>query len=90
MGNARILRGALESVGMRVYGGVNAPYVYASTPGGMKSWEALDKFLKETEISLAPGSGFGSEGEGFIRLSAFDTRERTEEAAERIKTRLRV
>ena len=70
---------------MSVYGGVNSPYVWAKTPNGMKSWEFFDKLLEEANVVTTPGEGFGPSGEGYIRLTAFNTKENTEKAMERIK-----
>jgi LL-diaminopimelate aminotransferase len=88
MENARIIREALESLGMRVFGGVNAPYVWLKTPGGMGSWEFFDRLLENAHVVGTPGAGFGACGEGYFRLSAFAMREQVEEAVERIRTRL--
>lgn len=82
--NARIIREALAKAGLEVYGGVNSPYVWAKTPGGMKSWEFFDKLLTEAGVVTTPGSGFGPSGEGYIRFTAFSTKENTEKAMERI------
>lgn len=85
LGNARILREALAAVGLRVYGGVNAPYLWASTPAGMGSWQFFDLLLARVQIVATPGAGFGAAGEGWFRLSAFNSRERVLEAAERLR-----
>lgn len=85
MTNARIMRESLKDAGYTVYGGVNAPYLWLRTPKGMTSWELFDDFLTRLNIIGAPGSGFGASGEGFFRLSAFNSREATLEAMERIK-----
>jgi len=85
LGNAAILRDALSQTGLRVYGGVNAPYLWVSCPPGKTSWETFDLLLKNARVVVTPGSGFGSQGEGFFRVSAFNSRERTEEAAERLR-----
>lgn len=84
--NAKIIRKALTEAGLCVYGGENAPYIWAKTPGGMKSWEFFDKLLKEAGVVTTPGAGFGPSGEGYIRLTAFSTKENTIKAMERIKT----
>jgi len=88
LGNARIIRDTLSSLGMKVYGGVNAPYVWVKTPGGLTSWAFFDKLLNETHIVGTPGSGFGASGEGYFRISAFNDRAKVEEAMTRIKTKL--
>ena len=89
MENARIIREGLKSAGYSVSGGVNAPYIWLQTPQGMNSWAFFDKLLKDAWVVGTPGSGFGSCGEGYFRLSAFGFRENVVEAVERIKTRLR-
>lgn len=88
MANARIIREGLESMGVTVFGGVNAPYVWAKTPAGMSSWDYFDVLLRKANVVGTPGSGFGSCGEGYFRLSAFGKRDHVEEAVERIRTRL--
>ena len=84
MGNARILREAVERAGLRVYGGVNAPYIWVETPTGLTSWEMFDRMLNELNVVITPGSGFGACGEGFFRISAFNSRENAEEVARRL------
>lgn len=88
MGNAEIIRQGLESVGLTPYGGKNAPYIWLKTPAGTTSWQFFDKLLGEANVVGTPGSGFGPSGEGYFRLTAFGNREQTEEAVERIRTRL--
>lgn len=85
MENARIIRTGLVQAGYTVYGGVNAPYIWLKVPGGMGSWEFFDKLLGEVQVVGTPGVGFGANGEGFFRLTAFGTKENTVEALERIK-----
>lgn len=85
MGNARILREAAASAGLRVYGGVNAPYIWVSTVPGLTSWQMFDRMLEELNVVITPGSGFGSCGEGFVRISAFNSRENANEAARRLQ-----
>ena len=85
MENAKIIRNALTEAGLSVYGGENAPYIWAKTPDGMTSWEFFDKLLKEAGVVTTPGAGFGPSGEGYIRLTAFSTKENTIKAMERIK-----
>ena len=85
MGNARILREAAERAGLKVYGGVNAPYIWVETLPGLTSWQMFDKMLEELNVVITPGSGFGSCGEGFFRISAFNSRENAEEAARRLQ-----
>ena len=83
--NARLLREGLEAVGLRVYGGVNAPYVWLKTPNHLSSWEFFDRLLQHAHLVGTPGSGFGACGEGFFRLSAFNSRENIEEAVRRFQ-----
>jgi len=85
MTNARLLREGLEAVGMKVYGGVNAPYVWLKTPGGMGSWDFFDRLLESAHLVGTPGSGFGASGEGYFRLSAFNSRENVIAAVERFQ-----
>jgi LL-diaminopimelate aminotransferase len=83
MENARLLREGLQAAGVRVFGGVNAPYVWLKTPGGQSSWEFFDHLLTEANLVGTPGSGFGASGERYFRLSAFNSRENVEEAVRR-------
>ncbi|WP_437229656.1 LL-diaminopimelate aminotransferase [Planctomicrobium sp. SH661] len=83
--NAQILRNGLESVGFEVFGGVNAPYIWLKTPNGQSSWEFFDHLLQKANLVGTPGSGFGARGEGYFRLSAFNSRANVEEAVVRIK-----
>jgi LL-diaminopimelate aminotransferase len=86
--NARIIGEGLARAGLTVHGGRSAPYLWVRTPAGLSSWDFFDKVLGETHVVGAPGSGFGPSGEGYFRLTAFGSREETEEAVERIATRL--
>jgi len=85
MENARIMKESLTRAGYEVFGGVNAPYIWARTMNGMSSWDFFDKLLNEANVVGTPGSGFGPAGEGYFRFSAFAGRENTIEAMERIK-----
>ena len=85
MGNARILLEAAAKVGLRVYGGVNAPYIWVSTPPGTTSWQMFDRMLGEANVVITPGSGFGAMGECYFRISAFNSRTNAEEVSRRIK-----
>ncbi len=85
MTNAGIIREGLQKLGFKIYGGINAPYIWLRTPGTLTSWEFFDKLLNEVQIVGTPGSGFGPSGEGYFRLTAFGSRENTEKAMERIK-----
>jgi LL-diaminopimelate aminotransferase len=81
--NAKLVREALTNLGIKVYGGVNAPYVWLKTPGNLSSWDFFDKLLREAHLVGTPGSGFGACGEGYFRLSAFNSRANVEEAGRR-------
>jgi LL-diaminopimelate aminotransferase len=83
LANARLVREALTKLGLKVYGGVNAPYVWLKTPGNLSSWDFFDKLLQEAHLVGTPGSGFGACGEGYFRLSAFNSRANVEEAVQR-------
>ena len=85
MNNAKLLREGLTEVGFEIYGGVNAPYVWLKTPEGVSSWDFFDQLLSESNIVGTPGSGFGAAGEGYFRLSAFNSLENTQVAIDRIK-----
>ena len=84
MGNAKILREATAAAGLDVYGGTNAPYIWVKTPHGAPSWDIFDKVLNEAAVVITPGAGFGTAGEGYFRISAFNSRENAEEVAKRI------
>ena len=88
MENARIIRTGLETAGLTVYGGRNAPYIWIKMVPGQTSWDFFDKLLREAHVVGTPGSGFGPSGEGYFRLTAFGSRAQTEEAIARITTRL--
>jgi LL-diaminopimelate aminotransferase len=85
MGNAKILREAAQEAGLKVFGGVHAPYIWIEAPGGLSSWDVFDKMLHEANVVVTPGSGFGSQGEGYFRVSAFNSRENAVEAARRLR-----
>lgn len=85
MKNAQFLKTALKDAGYTVYGGENAPYIWLKTPNGLSSWDFFDLLLNKAGIVGTPGSGFGPNGEGFFRLTAFGTYENSVEAIERIK-----
>lgn len=84
--NAAIIRKELTAVGFDVYGGVNAPYVWVKTPDGLTSWDFFDKLLINCNVVGTPGSGFGAAGEGYFRISAFNSRDNVNEAMKRITT----
>ena len=83
--NARIMREALTEVGLQVYGGVDAPYLWLKTPEGVGSWEFFEQLLTQIHVVSTPGVGFGPAGEGYIRLTAFGKREDCVEAMRRLK-----
>ena len=86
MENAAILRQAATDAGMGVHGGTNAPYIWVETPEGLTSWEMFDRMLREINVVITPGSGFGAEGEGYVRISAFNSRSNAEEVARRLES----
>jgi LL-diaminopimelate aminotransferase len=85
MNNARLIRETLSKIGYKIYGGVNAPYLWLKTPAGVSSWEFFDLLLKKAHVVCTPGAGFGAAGEGYVRLTAFGQPEGVKEALERIK-----
>ncbi|MGI6679716.1 MAG: LL-diaminopimelate aminotransferase [Dehalobacterium sp.] len=88
MENAGIILNGLKKAGYKVFGGINAPYIWLKTPDNMGSWDFFDKLMREVHIVGTPGAGFGANGEGYFRLTAFGTRENTEKAVERIISRM--
>jgi len=84
MENARRVREGLRAAGFAVFGGEHAPYVWVRTPAGLSSWECFDRWLSRAHVACTPGSGFGAAGEGYVRLSAFNSRANVDEAVERI------
>ncbi len=84
MGNAKLLREAATELGLAVYGGENAPYVWIACPEGVSSWDMFDKMLEEAQVVVTPGSGFGSAGEGYFRVSAFNSRQNVQEVCKRL------
>ena len=85
MNNAKLLRKGLTAAGLQVFGGINAPYVWVKTPGDTSSWDFFDELLEKSHIVGTPGSGFGAAGEGYFRLSAFNSLENTVTAIQRIQ-----
>jgi len=85
MANAKIMKEGLEAIGLKVYGGVNAPYLWVKTPEGVSSWKFFDQLLYDLNIVGTPGVGFGPSGEGYFRLTAFGQREDCEEAVKRLR-----
>ena len=88
MENASILKEKLGAAGIAVHGGVHAPYLWLETPGGGPSWDFFDSLLHDAHVVGTPGAGFGKAGEGYFRLSAFNSRENVEEAISRIEKNL--
>jgi LL-diaminopimelate aminotransferase len=86
MGNAKILRDACAKIDMKVFGGINAPYIWVKTPASLTSWQTFDRMLRELNVVITPGSGFGAQGEGYFRISAFNSRENAEEVARRLQS----
>jgi LL-diaminopimelate aminotransferase len=88
LGNAKIICEKLTQAGLQVYGGVNSPYVWVKTPNNLSSWDFFDQLLEKVNVVGTPGSGFGAAGEGYFRISAFNSRENVEEAMKRITEKL--
>ena len=86
--NAAVILAGAKEAGLSACGGVNSPYVWLTVPEGMTSWDFFDFLLNEAEIICTPGSGFGPCGEGYVRLTSFNTPELTKEAVERMKKAL--
>jgi LL-diaminopimelate aminotransferase len=85
MGNAQVLVAGAKAAGLKVLGGVNAPYIWVGAPAGYTSWQAFDKILGEANVVITPGSGFGRNGEGWFRVSAFNSRANAEEVSRRLQ-----
>ena len=83
--NAKVIYEGLKAAGYTISGGVNSPYIWLKTPGGMGSWEFFDYLLERANVVGTPGAGFGPSGEGYFRLTAFGSYENTVEAIERIR-----
>ncbi|MCP5468389.1 MAG: LL-diaminopimelate aminotransferase [Deltaproteobacteria bacterium] len=90
MNNAKTIREGLQKLGIEVFGGDNAPYIWLKTPQNAKSWDFFDQLLTQAHIVGTPGSGFGPSGEGYFRLSAFGLKEKVNEAIERIQKKLQL
>jgi len=84
MANARQLREGLAEAGFACFGGEHAPYIWVRTPDGLSSWDCFDRLLSEAHVVSTPGAGFGAAGEGYVRISAFNSRENVEQAVVRI------
>jgi LL-diaminopimelate aminotransferase len=85
MENARRLREGLGDAGLTLFGGQHAPYIWLRTPGGLTSWTCFDRLLERAQVVATPGAGFGTAGEGFVRLSAFNSHQQIDRAVERIR-----
>jgi len=85
MENARRIRSGLQAAGFAVFGGEHAPYIWMRTPSGLSSWQFFDRLLSEAHVVGTPGSGFGPSGEGYFRISAFNSHEKVDEAIGRIR-----
>lgn len=90
MQNARLIRKTLSKMGLKVFGGENAPYIWLKTPNGMSSWDFFEKLLQEAHVVGTPGSGFGPSGEGYFRLSAFGHRDNIKKALVSIEKNLNI
>lgn len=90
MDNAKMIKKSLESIGITVFGGMNAPYIWIKIPHSLSSWEFFDKLLSEAHVAGTPGSGFGPHGEGYFRFSAFGHKENVEKALKNIKKNLKL
>ncbi|OZH52640.1 LL-diaminopimelate aminotransferase [Hydrocoleum sp. CS-953] len=88
--NAKIICSQLQAAGLTIYGGVNAPYVWVQTPTGLSSWDFFDNLLQNCNVVGTPGSGFGAAGEGYFRISAFNSRENVNEAMKRITEKFKI
>ena len=84
MENARLIRDGLAAANFTVFGGEHAPYIWMRTPDGQTSWDCFDTLLSQAQVVGTPGSGFGPSGEGYFRISAFNSRANVEEAIRRI------
>ncbi len=85
MANAALLREGLGAAGFTLFGGEHAPYIWMRTPNDLSSWDCFDRLLEGAHVVGTPGAGFGAAGEGYIRISAFNSREKVEVAIERIR-----
>ena len=85
LGNAKIIAATLDELGIKYFGGKNSPYIWLKCPDNMKSWDFFDMLLTKINVVGTPGQGFGENGEGFFRLTAFGSRENVIKAMERFK-----
>jgi LL-diaminopimelate aminotransferase len=86
MGNSKVLCDAASDAGLEAFGGVNAPYIWVKTPDRLTRWQIFDRMLRELNVVITPGAGFGAQGEGYFRISAFNSRENADEVSQRLKT----
>jgi LL-diaminopimelate aminotransferase len=86
MGNAALLLKTCQEIGLKTFGGENAPYVWVQCPEGTDSWGMFDKMLEQAQVVITPGAGFGAAGEGYFRISSFNTRANVEEVCKRLAT----
>ena len=87
--NARIILSGMKAAGLECYGGIDSPYIWTVCPSGMSSWDFFDFLLEKCHVAVTPGSGFGSAGEGYVRISAYGHRDDIEDAVSSIKEKLR-
>lgn len=90
MNNASIIKRNLLKLGLKVFGGEHAPYIWVKNPNNLSSWEFFDRLLSEAHVVGTPGSGFGAEGEGYLRLTAYGHRKDIEEAVKSIKKNFKI
>ena len=83
--NAKVIADTMDEIGIKYFGGVNSPYIWMKCPNGMKSWEFFDYLLENINVVGTPGAGFGENGEGYFRLTAFGDKDNTVEAMNRLK-----
>ena len=83
--NAKVIADTMDEIGIKYFGGVNSPYIWLKCPNGMKSWEFFDYLLENINVVGTPGAGFGENGEGYFRLTAFGDKDNTVEAMNRLK-----
>ena len=87
MENAKIIKDGLDGLGIKTYGGVNSPYIWAAFPG-KKSWDVFEDILTKAHVVTTPGAGFGKAGEGYVRFSAFGNTSDIKEAVKRLQEKL--
>ena len=81
---ASVIRNSLQKAGLNPTGGENSPYIWAQTPGGMPSWDFFDLLLERAGVVITPGAGFGQGGEGYFRVTAFNTKDKSLQAMEKL------